>query len=198
MNMKNLIFILFFILTSCGTNRKFVGDDDKNTSLDEIKRDIASTKEIVVTPDPPNPSLWTGKGTDSYLFTNISDKKLGDILTIDVYRNLRSEISTELAIDEKKAPYEGPESETEKKETEKPEVAEDTTGPDDKPSDQISTVVDEEVNQTHLLLRGKKTVVFKGRKKILEIEALIAKKDIQSNDRVNSNNILESNIRVLR
>lgn len=198
MNIKNLIFFFFLILVSCGTNRRVVTDNDNNTAIEEIKRDIASTKPIVVAQDPPNPSLWTGKGTDSYLFTNNTEKKLGDIIMIDVFKNLRTEIGTELAIDEKSSPYEGPEQATEKKEPEKPEAAPEVAGPDDVPSDQISTIVEEEVNHTHLLLRGKKSVVFKGRKKLLDIKALVAKKDIQNNDRVNSKNILESTIKVLR
>lgn len=200
MNMRNFLFILILLLGSCGTNRKFVGDEDKDTAIEEIKRDIASTKEITVSQDPPNPSLWTGKGTDSYLFSNTAEKKIGDIIMVDVYKNLRNEISTELSINEKTTPYEGPESDpqSEKKEPEKPEVSAEATGPDDTPSDQISTVVEEEVNQTHLLLKGKKSVVYKGRKKLLELKALVAKKDIQNNDRVNSKNILESTIKVLR
>jgi flagellar basal body L-ring protein FlgH len=198
MNIKNLIFILFLLLTSCGTNRRFVSDEDTDSAIVDLKRDIASHKEIVTEKDPPNPSLWTGKGTDSYLFTNASERKLGDIIIIDVYGNLRKEIGTELKLDAK---AQGLEEAGDKKEgaapAEKPaeEVA---TERDDKPSDQNSTVVEEEVNQTHLLLKGKKTVVFKGTKKLLEINALVAKKDIQPNDRVNSKNLMETTVTVIR
>lgn len=197
MKIKFFIFILFLILASCGTNRKTVTDDDNNTAIQEIKRDIANTKDIVVEKDPPNPSLWTGKGTDSYLFTNTTEKKVGDLITIDVYKNLRNEIATELKIDAETASYEGPEGEKEKTEAEKP-AAESESASDDKPSDQISAIVEEDVNQTHLLLKGKKTLVFRGKKKLLEIKALVAKKDIKSDDRVDSKNIMETNIIVLR
>jgi flagellar L-ring protein FlgH len=197
MKIKILIFILFLILASCGTNRKMVTDDEKNTAIEEIKRDIASTQEIVTEKDPLNPSLWTGKGTDSYLFTNSTEKKVGDLITIDVYKSLRNEIATELKIDAETASYEGPEGEKGKAEEEKVATETETTS-DDKPSDQISTVVEEDVNQTHLLLKGKKTVVFRGKKKLLEIKALVAKKDIKIDDRVESKNIMETTIKVLR
>jgi flagellar L-ring protein FlgH len=197
MKIKILIFIQFLILASCGTNRKMVTDDEKNTAIEEIKRDIASTQEIVTEKDPLNPSLWTGKGTDSYLFTNSTEKKVGDLITIDVYKSLRNEIATELKIDAETASYEGPEGEKGKAEEEKAATETETTS-DDKPSDQISTVVEEDVNQTHLLLKGKKTVVFRGKKKLLEIKALVAKKDIKSDDRVESKNIMETTIKVLR
>ena len=197
MKMKFFIFIPFLILVSCGTNRKMVTDDDNNTAIDEIKRDIASTQEIVTEKEPINPSLWTGKGTDSYLFTNSTEKKLGDMVTIDVYKNLRNEISTELKLDAEAAGQEVPEGEKGKTEEEKP-VAEAEAADDEKPSDQISTVVEEEVNQSHILLKGKKTVVFRGKKKLLEIKALVAKKDIKSDARVESKNIMESTITVLR
>ncbi len=202
MIIKNLLIILFLLLTSCGTNRRFVSDEDTDSAIVDLKRDIASTKEIVTEKDPPNPSLWTGKGTDSYLFTNATERKLGDIIIIDVYGKLRNEIGTELKLDAK---AQGLEEAGDKKEGETPaekpaeaaaeEVA---SGSDDKPSDQISTVVEEEVNQTHLLLKGKKTVVFKGTKKVLEINALVAKKDIQPNDRVNSKNLMETTVTVIR
>jgi flagellar basal body L-ring protein FlgH len=174
-----------------------VSDDDNNTAIDEIKRDIASTKEIVTEKEPINPSLWTGKGTDSYLFTNSTEKKVGDMVTIDVYKNLRNEISTELKLDAEAAGQEAPEGEKGKTAEEKP-AEEAETADDDKPSDQISTVVEEEVNQSHILLKGKKTVVFRGKKKLLEINALVAKKDIKSDARVESKNIMESTIKVLR
>lgn len=197
MKMKFFIFIPFLILASCGTNRKMVSDDDNNTAIDEIKRDIASTQEIVTEKEPINPSLWTGKGTDSYLFTNSTEKKIGDMVTIDVFKNLRNEISTELKLDAEAAGQEATEGEKGKTEEEKP-VAEAEGADDEKPSDQISAVVEEEVNQSHILLKGKKTVVFRGKKKLLEIKALVAKKDIKSDARVESKNIMESTITVLR
>ncbi len=190
--MTRLGYLFLLVLVSCGTNRKIASDYDNDTSVDEIKRDIASTKPIVAEKDPLNPSLWTGKGTDSYLFSNATERKLGDILTIDVYGNLRNDISTELKLYEK---TQGLAEEAEKKE---PEKAEGVAESDDKPSDQISTVVEEEVNQTHFLLVGKKTVVYKGSKKLLEIRAMVAKKDISPNDRINSKNLMETTITVLR
>ena len=195
--MKIKILILILTLASCGTNRKTVTDNDNNTQIDEIKRDIASTKEIVTVQDPPNPSLWTGKGTDSYLFTNTTQNQIGDLITIDVFKNLRTEIGTELKLEAEASGYKGPEEEkkntTEEKKEETTEV-----GGDDKPSDQISAVIEQEVNDTHYILKGKKAVVFKGQKKLLEIKALVAKKDIQNNERIDSKKIKETTITVIR
>jgi flagellar basal body L-ring protein FlgH len=194
--MKLITLILILFLTSCGTNRKIVTDEDTDSTIEEIKRDIASTKPIVPAMDPPNPSLWTGKGTDSYLFTNATERKVGDMITIDVYGKLRNEIASELKLDAKAKGLE--ESGEEKAKEEKEPEAAVTSENEDKASDQISAMIEEEISQTHLLLKGKKTVVYKGQKKLLEINALVAKKDIQPNDRVNSKNLMETTIQVIR
>ena len=64
--------------------------------------------------------------------------------------------------------------------------------------DRVSTVVIEEISKDHLLLSGRKSILFKNRKHLIEVQALVARRDVAVNDEVDSNSIIESNITVLR
>ena len=54
------------------------------------------------------------------------------------------------------------------------------------------------INKDHLLLRGRKNVLYKNRKRVVEIQALISRRDIASDDTLLSNRIIENNISVIR
>ncbi|MBT6326822.1 MAG: hypothetical protein HOJ35_12710, partial [Bdellovibrionales bacterium] len=64
--------------------------------------------------------------------------------------------------------------------------------------DRISSVIVEEINKDHILLRGKKSILFRNRKRQIEIQALIARQDISLNNAVNSDKIIESSIEIMR
>jgi flagellar basal body L-ring protein FlgH len=64
--------------------------------------------------------------------------------------------------------------------------------------DKISSVVVEEINREHLLIKGRKNVLFKNRKRMVEIQALVSRKDIGDDDTLNSDSILETNVAVVR
>lgn len=65
-------------------------------------------------------------------------------------------------------------------------------------TDKISSVVVEEINREHLLIKGRKNVLFKNRKRMVEVQALVSRKDITDNDSVSSDSIIESNVTVVR
>ena len=107
-------------------------------------------------------SLWSGvEGRGNYLFTNNDDKRNGDIILIQVADKLKKEMSAELkrafpsptrkpkkkssTTDPSKAPASTAPKVAEKKEDEKTTI-----------HDRISSVVIEEINKEHLLIRGKK------------------------------------------
>lgn len=162
-------------------------------SVDALKRKKRFDKKRY---DNPGPSLWTGKGADSYLFTNQTEKQVGDIIMVNVLDKLAKEITSELNLAEKYGRWdrkEAEESDKKKEATPKDKVKE-------KPGvseGHISTIVEEEINKTHLLLKGRKTIIYKKQKKLIEFRGLVARKDI-SKDTINSNKILESTVKVLR
>ncbi|EQC45103.1 flagellar L-ring protein FlgH [Bacteriovorax sp. BSW11_IV] len=156
-------------------------------------------------------SLWTGSGNENYLFTKNKWKKNGDIVLINVQSKLKNEITLEL----KRA---FPDYPTRKKEQEKGPAstdpaaaaatppaasgAEDDTASEDgdpeKVHDRISAVIVEEISKDHLLVRGQKLVLYKNQKRLIELQALVSRKDISDEDTISSSKFLESNVTVIR
>lgn len=153
-------------------------------------------------------SLWSGaEGKNNFLFTENKDKSNGDIILLKVAGKLKNEITAEL----KRAfpsPIEKKKDEGDKKEAapgKEPASAKNDSEEDsdvdasgDKIYDRVSSVVVEEINQDHLLLRGRKNVLYKNRKRVVEIQALVSRRDILDDDTIHSNKILESQVSVLR
>lgn len=141
-------------------------------------------------------SLWTGSSNDGFLFTKDTDKRHGDIVVINVFKKFKQEISIELKRTFPDAPLTDAEK---KKAAEKEAAAPKPKEPkDDEIIDRISTVVIEEINRDHLLVRGRKALLFKKRKRLVEIQALVNRRDIADDDSIPSNKFLESSIHVLR
>jgi flagellar L-ring protein precursor FlgH len=153
-------------------------------------------------------SLWSGaEGKNNFLFTENKDKSNGEILLLKIAGKLKNEITAEL-----KRAYPSPikrkGKDAEKKDPEKekaPATADkaseeesDVDAGSDKVYDRISSVVVEEINQDHLLIRGRKNVLYKNRKRVVEVQALISRRDILDDDTVHSNKVLESQVVVLR
>ncbi|WP_372653922.1 flagellar basal body L-ring protein FlgH [Halobacteriovorax sp.] len=146
-------------------------------------------------------SLWAGKGNDRQLFTVLKDKRNGDIVLINVQKTLKNDITLELKRAFPELPK--PAGQEEKKEdTEKSEdaitAADKNENNGNKIYDRVSSVIVEEINEDHLLLRGQKSVLFQQRKRLVEIQALISRRDITDEDTINSDNILESSVHILR
>lgn len=131
---------------------------------------------------------------------------MGDIIQIKVAKSLKDEISVELnrrfpppPSEEKE---EGGSKDGAKKEDAKPEAAAaasgESSGDPTKIYDQISGLVVEEINKDHLLVRGRKDLLFRSRKRLVEVQALVNKKDIGDDDSIISSKILESTITVIR
>jgi flagellar L-ring protein FlgH len=143
-------------------------------------------------------SLWTGSGNDGFLFTKDTDKRHGDIVVLNVFKKFKKEISVELRRTFPDAPLD--EAAKKKKEEAAAAAATPKTkeAKDDEVIDRISTVVIEEINRDHLLVRGRKALLFKKRKRLVEVQALINRRDIADDDSVGSDKFLESSIHVLR
>jgi flagellar L-ring protein precursor FlgH len=181
-----------------------------------IKRQYKAEKEAVkrytasdLTDKGSDGSLWAGSDPNAFLFSNNRSKNSGDIIQISVLPRLKNEITMELKKAFPDNPYDtkaGAEATkptdpkapaTEKPATDKKEAVADTAG-GDSAQDKISGVVVEEINREHLLIKGRKNVLFKNRKRMVEVQALVSRKDIGENDTVSSDAILESNVTVVR
>jgi flagellar L-ring protein precursor FlgH len=183
--------------------QKLVNPEVKRQYQDEkvaLKRTTASD----LTDNGNDGSLWGGGDPNAFLFSTSKSKTSGDIIQINVLPKLRNEITLELKRAFPENPYDTA-ANTEKKDTPAttpPAVA--ATPPAgaapaaESDTDKISSVVVEEINREHLLIKGRKNVLFKNRKRMVEVQALVSRKDISDNDTVSSDAILESNVSVVR
>lgn len=151
-------------------------------------------------------SLWTGSDPNAFLFTTSRNKNSGDIVQINVLAKLRNEITMELKRAFPDNPYD---LKAKEGETKAPAAAAAPAAPGAKEAsaeipadggaqDRISGVVVEEINREHLLIKGRKNVLFKSRKRMVEVQALVSRKDITDDDAVSSDAILESTVTVVR
>lgn len=182
----------------------------------EIKRQYKAEKEAVkrytasdLTDNGNDGSLWAGSDPNAFLFSNNKNKNSGDIVQINVLPRLKNEITMELKKAFPDNPYENRAAAESKnsdpkaagepaaKPTDKKEAVAESTGGDGA-QDKISGVVVEEINRDHLLIKGRKNVLFKNRKRMVEVQALVSRKDIGENDTISSDAILESNVSVVR
>jgi flagellar L-ring protein precursor FlgH len=147
-------------------------------------------------------SLWSGvEGRGNYLFTNDNSKRNGDIVLIQVADKLKNEISAEL---KRAFPSKANIKPTAKEGAAKKEPASVAAEAPKKEGskvtihDRVSGVVIEEINKEHVLIRGRKNVLYNHRKRLVEVQALVAQRDIQDNDTINSDRIIETNINIIR
>lgn len=181
-----------------------------------VKRQYKAEKEAVkrytasdLTDKGSDGSLWAGSDPNAFLFSNNKSKNTGDIIQINVLSRLKNEITMELKKAFPENPYEAKASAEASKSADPKAPATDKPTPDkkeataeaaggDSAQDKISGVVVEEINREHLLIKGRKNVLFKNRKRMVEVQALVSRKDIGENDTVSSDAILESNVTVVR
>ncbi len=151
-------------------------------------------------------SLWSGEGKDSYLFTTDQRKRNGDIVIINVMGKLKDEITAELkrAFPEKIALSPKDDDSGKKTKSEKKPEAKAIPNPEDAVSnpstvyDKISGIIIEEISSNHVLISGRKTLLFRNKKHLIEIQALVNRKNIGFDENVNSDDVLENNVSVMR
>ena len=206
--------------TSSEYNRvdKTITTANSNVVAPTIKRQYKAEKEAVkrytasdLTDNGNDGSLWAGSDPNAFLFSNSKTKNSGDIVQINVLPRLKNEITLELKKAFPDNPYEAkpnPDAKAADGKTtdgaptpppapkEKKEAVADSSA--DGAQDKISGVVVEEINRDHLLIKGRKNVLFKNRKRMIEVQALVSRKDIGDNDTISSDAILESNVSVVR
>lgn len=159
-------------------------------------------------------SLWQSNASSGFLFGVDTIVSSGDIVVINVQKDLKGDISGELkrafptrirrpakkkpgaATAKKgadpKAAAGAPAADAAAGDDQKEEVGE------TKIYDKISGIVIEEINTEHLLLKGRKYLLYRGQKRTIEIQALVARRDLRDDKTINSDDILESTLRVVR
>ncbi len=194
-------------------NKNSISTKSKKSFMPGVRRqyqDPSAMKKRVTEKDlndtKNEASLWAGNGKASDLFTINKDYSSGDIVLINVMQSLKEEIGAELkrAFPERKVAEEKKEDGNKDKTAAKPappaepaKTEPEQTG-DDKIQDRISGIILEEINKDHILIRGRKNLLFNNKKRLVEVQALVSRKDIGANDTVDSNNFLETSITVLR
>jgi len=197
----NLILIL--VLTSCSSyvdklHTKMSKDYKRKGSRapqSEIYRNPVGPKEgphrytsTDFVDNEPSPSLWTGTGSDSFFDSSSVKKEKGDIITILVMEGLKKKIQDELerSFSKSKADPQGGASND--------NLNNDTK----KVFDKISSIVNKEIRSNHMLLIGRKELIFENIKRLIEVSALVNRKDVSSDDTIDSKKILQIKIRTLR
>jgi flagellar L-ring protein precursor FlgH len=147
-------------------------------------------------------SLWVGSGDDNFLFTNDRKKSSGDIVLISVEERLKNAITAELkrAFPQSNHKKKGQEDPAAKVAAGAAPAAAEAKTPESKEEvfDRISSIVIEEISKDHLLLRGRKFLLYKNRKRLVEVQALVPRRDITNSDTVESSNIIETSVSVIR
>jgi flagellar L-ring protein precursor FlgH len=183
--------------------QKMVNPEVKRQYQDErvaLKRTTASD----LTDNGNDGSLWGSGDANAFLFSTSKNKNSGDIIQIDVLPKLKNEITMELKRAFPENPYDlaakaaANTSATPAPATTTAATAAAPANTEAGDTDKISSVVVEEINREHLLIKGRKNVLFKNRKRMIEVQALVSRKDITDADSVSSDSIIESNVTVVR
>ncbi len=144
----------------------------------------------------PSTSLWASN--ESNLFSHSRRRSSGDIVLINVMDRLKKEISLELRRNfppPRRQQRDQQQEEDEQQEEGSRDVAQEG---ESRIHDRISSVIIEQISRDHVLLRGRKNVLFQNARRLIEVQALVATRDIDNNDSIKSDDIIESQVTVLR
>ncbi|OFZ14138.1 MAG: hypothetical protein A2X86_04615 [Bdellovibrionales bacterium GWA2_49_15] len=201
-----------------GSNSNLVSTSTQKSIDPSVKRQYGPENEVKrrytsdeIYDSGTDNSLWNGQGRDSFLFTQDSKKRQGDIILVNVMTRLKNDITAELkrvfpapqvmSVKKSKKKEKAKAGENEKPEGDAEPKPEDTAGADKQEEavhDKISTVIIEEINKDHILLSGRKNILFRNRKHLVEVQALVSRRNISAEDFISSDEIIETNITVLR
>lgn len=151
-------------------------------------------------------SLWVNSSQrgQGFLFNQKTHFKNGDIILIQVQGKLKNEIMAEfkrafpLRIKKNKLIGNAGKNLASTTPVSLQSKEDNVSEKDNKIFDVISSIVIDEINQTHLLIRGRKQILFREKKRFMEIQALVNRHDIDSNGSLASNKLIESQIQVIR
>ncbi len=176
---------------------------NKKNYIPSIKRNYIPQKEAKkrykendLNDNSSEKSLWTNENGDiNFLYSENNKKSLGDIIVLLVNVGLKNDITSELR---RTFPDKPDKNNKIKKKSPRQANPTNISESNEKVYDKITTVVIDEINKNHILIKGRKYLLFKNKKRLVEVQALIGRGDIESDDTVLSDKILEHNIIVQR
>ncbi|MCB9094875.1 MAG: flagellar basal body L-ring protein FlgH [Halobacteriovoraceae bacterium] len=152
-------------------------------------------------------SLWANYSSTSNLFTTSQRRIPGDIVTINVNKSLKEDISRELRktfpLKKKLVPKS---TDTKDPSTKIRQAASASAKKEDEVDteeaiivyDKITSKVAEEINDDHILLKGRKEVYFRNEKRLVEIHSLASRNAIGNGNEVMSDKIMETKIFIIK
>ena len=146
-------------------------------------------------------SLWVGSGKEHFFSTGGARKEKGDLITINVYQKLKDQIVGEVSrmySPETDAKTASSATNNSPQANAKEASSVDKNNGSNDIHDKISVVVSKEVRENHLILTGRKQIIYNNNRHLVEVQALIHRKDVGSDDTLDSKKIIQSTIRVIR
>ncbi len=160
-------------------------------------------------------SLWDGSGQSNYLFTNNRRREVGDLVSVDVERELKREIQYSLwmslppeqrrrprkpASDGKPTKFakEDSKTQTEKNKDDAEEAAKKDIASNGKEDDSVRMEVVEHLGNGLVRLVGNKRVIHKGVPKNVEVSALVNNRDIDDQNHLKSSSFLDLQTQVVQ
>lgn len=177
------------------------------------KLDDRLTADDFVDNDFTENSLWNPQGQKNFLFTQNKERAPGDLLLVAVDRNLRREIQYQLWLTlppeqrrrRKKRPppkddKEASQQANQQQEDDRDAAAEEAqrslaSGPED---DYLKSEIVENEGNGLIRLLGHKRVIYRGRRRTVEVVALARDRDIDNNDMMKAEKFIDAKVRVIR
>jgi flagellar basal body L-ring protein FlgH len=181
------------------------------------------TRQDFVDSNASENSLWDSQGQENFLFTHNRQAQPGDLVTVDVDKELKREIQYQLwmtlpaeqrrkrkpasadgakAADGSQAAAapaaETPKSADEKNRDAAEEAAKTNLASGGKEDDVVRMEVAENLGNGIMRLVGQKRVIYRGVARIVEVTSLVNNKDVDSNGRVKSSAFLDMKTQVIQ
>lgn len=181
-------------------------ESDANEKFPTIKRQYRPVGQRFKSSDfvdntQSSASLWSGEGRDNYLLDSNLKLFPGDLVVIKVQQALRDQISGELKRNAQVPPpprSKGPAKKPEAPPTppRKPAVGSDSG--ETKIYDKISSKVLDEINTEYVVVKAIKEILFRAKKRLIQVQALVPKSAVGIDKVVLSDQLLETKVQVLR
>jgi flagellar basal body L-ring protein FlgH len=175
------------------------------------------TRHDFVDNSPNENSLWDSQGQENFLFAHNRQRAPGDLITVDVERELRREIQFQLWMtlppEQRRArrpaspeqPAEGqqaqgPDNRTaeERNKDAAEEAAKTNVTNSGKDDDIVRMEVAENIGNGIVRLVGQKRVIYRGVSRVVEVMALVNNKDVDDNNRMRSSAFLDMKTQVVQ
>lgn len=197
------------------------GGDPSYAAPPEYRR---ATRADFVDKSSNENSLWDGQGQNNFLFSQNRQREPGDMVTVDVEKELKREIQYQLWMTlppEQRRPKRAPASAKTADGEAKPDAAAAAKADAAKPTDEKNRDAAEEAAKTNLASGGKdddvvrmeiaenlgnglsrvvgqKRVIYRGVARVVEVMALVNNKDIDDNGKVKSSAFLDMKTQVIQ